>query len=78
MGIGKSAWLRSARLASWLAVVGSLDSFFRVPSLEAGAFPGHLLLVAAYYLQIRETCQATCTLGALAMSFLEALEAAVP
>ena len=78
MGIGEPAWLRSARLAPWLAVVGSLDSFFRVPLLEAGAFPGQLLLMPAYYMQIRETFQATCALGALAMSFLEALEAAVP
>lgn len=46
--------------------------------MEAGAFPGQLLLVAAYYMQIREAIQTTCTLGALAMFFLDAGEAAVP
>ena len=44
------------------------DSCFREPSLEASAFPGQLLLVAAYYMQIRETFEATCTVGALLCS----------
>lgn len=42
--------------------------------LEAGAFPGQLLLVAAYYMQIREALWSTCSLGALAVFLLHAQE----
>ena len=52
--------LVSGRGQGQMAAFQPPDSCFRVPLLEAGAFPGQLLVMVAYYMQIRETFEATC------------------
>lgn len=60
--------LGSGRGQGQMAAFQLPDSCFRVPLLEASAFPGQLLLMAAYCMQIRETFEATCMPGVLLCS----------